>query len=138
MGAQVSPPCQAIAAAPADHMALARYDLSRMKIIDVSSDFNNFTDKFMAHYHGYGNRFLSPTVPVVDVKIGTTNGSAPDFDQYIVDADLRLLDTFKPKPLCGMAFDQCFHVTVAPESYAAENWVQSNAPQVLRATPARH
>ena len=42
----------------------------------------NFTDKFMAHRHGYWNGFLCPLIPVIDVKISATNGCFFDANQY--------------------------------------------------------
>ena len=80
MGAQVASTRHAIAATPANYVAFTRDNLPWGKIVYIGTHLNNFANKFMAHYHGYRNGLLCPTVPVVDMQIGTTDGCAQHFN----------------------------------------------------------
>jgi hypothetical protein len=63
--------------------------VARLKIMDVVTDFGNPADKLMADRHGYGNSFLGPLVPFINVEVRTTNGGIVNLYEYIVDTDLR-------------------------------------------------
>src|SRR5579875_3727129 len=103
------PPCEAIAAAPADYVAFAAHDHSRFKIRDVRADFRNLADKFVADHEGNGNGLLCPLVPFVDVQIGPADSGQQHTDQNIVDADRGFWYFFNPQAVFRPTLYQCSH-----------------------------
>ena len=75
VGAQVTPPGEAIAAAPADDVAFAADDLAGEKVGDIVADFHNLADKLMPDSQRDGNRLFSPGVPVIDMQVGAADTS---------------------------------------------------------------
>jgi len=97
---------QAIAAVAANQMPFTGYDVSRFEIVDIAADFIHRTDKLMPHMHGNLNRFLSPVIPVINVNIGAANGGFVNFNQNIVDADVRDRHIFQPDTRLRFGFDR--------------------------------
>ena len=85
--AEVTTPCQAVAAPSADDMSFARDGLPGEEVVDIRADGHDLADKLVADHHRHGNRLLGPGVPVVDVEVGAADAGAVDSDQDIVDAD---------------------------------------------------
>ena len=75
----------------------------------------------MADDHRYGDCFLSPGIPVVDVQIGSADPSFLNFDQAVVDSDLRKRDLLKFESDISAVFHQCFHVPC--RHFLGSNWV---------------
>jgi hypothetical protein len=109
--AQVSPTGPAIAAASAYDVSLSGDDITREEVFDVRTDLDDRADEFVADDHRNGDCFLSPGVPVVNVQIGSADSGFLNFDQAIVDSDLRKWDILKFESYVSAMFHQCFHVT---------------------------
>ena len=80
----------------ADYVTFAAHNFAKVKISYVFSHFHDLSHELMAHYHGDGNGFLSPFVPIVDVKVSSTDARAIYFDQNVIVSDFGLGDVFKP------------------------------------------
>ncbi len=100
---------QTISTSTTDDMSFARHNLSRKEIVNVRADFDDLSNELVADYHGHGNRLLSPSIPLIDVQIGSANSRPVDSYQDIVDTDLRFWNIFQPKPRFRFPFDERFH-----------------------------
>src|SRR5690554_1394163 len=110
MGAQMAASGQAVTAASAYHMALAGNNLPRVEVVDIGADVDDFTDEFMAYYHGYGDGLPGPAIPTVDVHVSPADSGALDLDQHVIDTDRWNGYFFHPETGGGLLLDQCFHV----------------------------
>jgi hypothetical protein len=99
----------AVAAAAADHVALAADDVAGEEVVDVGADLNDFTDELVADGHGHMDGFLCPIVPLVDVDICAADACVAHANQDIVDADDGLRNLFQPEALCGLTLYQRLH-----------------------------
>ncbi len=52
VGAEMPTACHAIAAAPADDVALAADDVPGIEVVDIGADLHNFADKLVTDGHG--------------------------------------------------------------------------------------
>src|SRR5579862_2695381 len=101
---------ETIAAAAADDVAFAADDVAGMEIGDVGADLHDLADEFVADGHGYGNGFLGPIVPFVNVDVGTADAGAFDADQDVVNAGARAFDVFEPQARLALALHDRFHL----------------------------
>ncbi len=74
--AQVAPPGQTIAAAPADHVPFPADQIAGMKIGDVGADFHDFSAEFVPDDQRHVNRVLRPLIPIVNVQVGAADSRA--------------------------------------------------------------
>ena len=116
MSAQMSPACQTVAAAAADHVAFSADDLSRMEIADVRANSYDLAHELMSDDKRYGDSRSRPIVPLVDVKVSTANAGHQHTNQYVIDAEFRLGNIFEPQTSLALALYQCFHVRGRPLS----------------------
>ena len=108
--AQVAPAGQAVAAAPADDVALAADDVARREVGDVRRrPRRSSPDELVADHQRDRDRLLGPGVPVVDVQVGAADPGPVDPDQHVVDPDLRLRDVLEPQAGLGVGFHECAH-----------------------------
>ena len=107
--AEMPPAGQAVAASSADHVPFAADHIAHAKILDVAADIDDSPDEFMAHHQRHGNGLLRPGVPIEDVDVGAADAGSQDFDQHVVDAELRHRHVFQPQTDFRFAFDQRFH-----------------------------
>ncbi len=110
--AQVAAAGQAVAAAAADQVPFAGDNVTGLKIMHVVADIRDRTDKFVPDVHGNRNRFLGPGIPVIYMNVGAANGSFVDFNQDIIDTDLRHINIFQPNAGFRFGFDEGFHFHV--------------------------
>ena len=119
--AQMAPPGQTIAAAPANDVPFPADDIAGMKVRHVRADFDDLSAEFVPDDQRHVNRGLRPLVPVVDVQVGAANSRAKHANLYVVDAGLGLGNVFEPQaarradlykafmdffPACVSHFDQ--------------------------------
>jgi hypothetical protein len=69
-------------------VTFAADDLPREEVRDVGARFDDLASEFMPDYKRYRDCSLGPFVPVVDVEVGTADGSSADADQDVVNTDL--------------------------------------------------
>jgi hypothetical protein len=105
----VPPAGQTIPATAASDVPLTAHDIPRMEIVYIGASLNNSADELVSNRHGNRNSALGPFIPVIDVQIGPANACAQNFDQDIIDADLRLRNVFEPQSRLSFTFDKCFH-----------------------------
>ena len=110
VGAEVASARHAVAAAPADHVALAGNDLPGVEVVDVVAHLDDFADEFVADHHRHRYCLRRPLVPLVDMQVGAADRCFLYLDQNVVEAGFRLRDVFHPDALAGFALDQCFHI----------------------------
>ena len=103
--AQMAAASEAVAAAPADHVALAADDVTRLEVVDIRAHFDNLAHKLVADRHGDRNGGLRPLVPVVDMQVGPANARVAGPDQHIVHADRRLGNLLEPQTFLCLALD---------------------------------
>ena len=109
VGAQMETPSEAVTAAAAHNVALARDNIAHLQTRDVGAELNDFAGVLVTRGHRGLDRFLRPVVPVVDVHIGATDGGFMDLDQYFITGHRRNRDIFQPQTFLRMFFHQCFH-----------------------------
>ena len=110
--AKVTPPGEAIAAAPANDMPFPADQISGMKVRDVRSDLDNFAGKFVADDERHANCGLRPVIPIVDMQVGAANAGGQHANLDVVDAGFGLGNIFEPQSAFGAAFDEGFHSNV--------------------------
>src|SRR5262249_55565419 len=123
--AQMTPPREAIAAAPAHDVAFSADDIAREEVADVRTDLDDPADELMPDRHRHGNGLLRPIVPLVDVDVGAADAGLENANQNVVDADPGLLDIFQPESGLAAAFDQSFHRTSTIACGGKEVGIQS-------------
>ena len=107
--AEVAAPGHAVAAAPADEVALAADEVAGVKVVDVAADLDDLADELVSDDQRHRHGALRPGVPVVDVQIGAADAGAQHADQHIVDAEGRLGNVFEPQAGRRLALDQSLH-----------------------------
>jgi len=100
---------QAVTASSAHDVPFTRDDLAGKEILYVGADFDDFTNELMTDNHWNGNRFLSPRVPIVDVKVSPADSRFFDSDQTVVDTDFGEWNILELETDTAMMFDQSFH-----------------------------
>src|SRR5437660_5474098 len=105
----MTPARQAIAAASANDMTLAAHCLARKKILHIRADLDDLSNKLMADHHRHRDRFPSPVVPLINVRVRTANAGAIDVYQHVIQSNRWLGRFFKPEPGFGFSFYQSFH-----------------------------
>ena len=80
--AQMAPARQAVAAAPAHHVAFTAHNFAGVKFFYLRPNRNNLSHKFMPHNHRHRNCLLRPRIPVEDVQIRATDARAQHLDQH--------------------------------------------------------
>lgn len=93
-------------------MSLTGNDLTRKEVGDVRAHLDDFANELVANDHRDGNGLLGPSIPVVDVKVGTADPRLFDTDQDIIDPDGWEWDVLKFQTAAAVVFDQCFHASV--------------------------
>jgi hypothetical protein len=71
---------QTIPAMSAGDVSLAYYEIAARKTFHVVADSINKADKLMADRHWHWDRFLRPSVPIVDVHVCSTDRCFQDAD----------------------------------------------------------
>jgi hypothetical protein len=87
--AKVPPPGEAIPAAAADKVSFAGNQIARFEVVHIGSSLYDSANELVAHVHWHGNRLPGPLIPIVDMDVRTTNRGPIDFDQYIINSDVR-------------------------------------------------
>ena len=82
--AEVPAAGQAVAADPADDVALAVDQVALLEALDGGAHLLDDADELVADHHGRLDRLLGPVVPVVDVDVGAADGGLLDPDQDVV------------------------------------------------------
>ena len=71
--AEMAAPGHAVAAAPADDVALAADEVADLEVADVRADLDDLADELVPDHQRHRNRPLRPRVPVVDVQVGAAD-----------------------------------------------------------------
>ena len=107
--AQVTPPGQAIAAAPANHVPFPADEIAGVQVRDVRADFDDLSAEFVPDDERHVNRGARPIVPVVDVQVGAANARAQHANLDVVDAGFGLGNIFEPQASRVAALNEGFH-----------------------------
>src|SRR5580704_10776169 len=107
--AKMPTPGQTVPASSANDMAFTCHGHAGLKIDHMTSHRFNDADKLVADLHRRRNSPLRPTIPFIDVDIGTANGRTENPDQNIELADRRHRDFLQPKPRTTLSFDERLH-----------------------------
>ena len=116
VGAQVAPAGEAVAAAAADDVALARDEVARPEVGDVGPDLDDLTDELVADDERRLDRAGRPRVPRLDVEVGPADAGLVDPDQDVVDADDRDRHVAQVEARAWAGLDQGEHLTRSPRS----------------------
>ena len=107
--AEVAAAGQAVAALAADQVPFAADDIADLEVLDVASQFNDSPHEFVSDHHRDGHGLLGPGVPVVDVYVRSADSRTEDFDEDVVDPDLRHGYVFQGQAGLRFRLDQRFH-----------------------------
>ena len=88
----------AVAAVPADDVALAADALPLVQALDARPEAGDLAHVFVADDQRRGDVFLRPRVPVVDMYVGPADSRLADADQHLAPARLRHLHAHKLQP----------------------------------------
>ena len=103
--AQVAPPGQTIAAAPADDVPFPADQIPGMKVGHVRADFDNLSAEFVPDYERHMDRGSRPVVPIVDVQVGAADSRAQHANFDVIDSGFRLRHIFEPQSARIAAFN---------------------------------
>ena len=78
---------EAVPAHATNEMAFSGNDVVPFEKFHRASNLGDRSDKLVSDDQGRGNRFLRPSVPVIDVEVGSANAGAVNFDEDIAVAD---------------------------------------------------
>ena len=78
--AQVAAAGEAVAAETADDVAFAVDEIAGLEANNIGPDGGDGADELMADHHRRLDRFLGPSVPVINVNIGPADGGFFDLD----------------------------------------------------------
>ena len=87
VGAQVAPAGQAVPAAAAHDVTLARDEVARMEVGHVATDLDDLADELVADDERRLDRPGGPRIPRLDVEVRAADARLVDPDQDVVDAD---------------------------------------------------
>ena len=85
--AQVAPAGQAVPAAAAHDVALARDEVARAEVDDVAADLDDLADELMPDDERRRDGLRGPGVPRLDMEVRAADPGLVDPDQDVVDAD---------------------------------------------------
>src|ERR1700722_17938543 len=102
-----------VAGVSAGYVALAGTPIADLEAVDFAADLHDLAGVLVSDRHGYGDAFLRPGVPVVDVHVGAADGRTMHLDEHIIVADLRFRDVLHPDARFRARLDQCLH-TASP------------------------
>lgn len=77
------------------------YTVAHLDITNTRAYFCNNTHILMTDGHRSLDSLLAPFIPLVDVQVGTTNGSLLDLDEDVVYTHFWNGNFFHPNPLLG-------------------------------------
>src|SRR5260370_25101110 len=69
MGAQMSSPGKAVAAAAANHVTFAAHNLSWIKIDHIGADLDYLAHELVSDHHGNRNGLTRPIIPLEDMHV---------------------------------------------------------------------
>ena len=120
VGAQVAPAGQAVAAAAAHDVTLARHEVARVEVGHVAADLDDLADELVADDERRLDRPGGPRIPRLDVEVGAADARLVDADQDVVDADGRHRDVAQLEARAGGGLDQGEHrVPAMPSTSSA-------------------
>src|SRR5207249_5393689 len=77
---------ETIAAMSASDVAFADDEIARRETLHVIANKIDNASKFVPDGHRHGDRFLRPSVPVIDVYVCSADGSFGDPNQHVIAA----------------------------------------------------
>jgi hypothetical protein len=114
----MTPPGETIAATPAHDVTFPADKIAGVKVLDVGSNFDNLSTKFVTDDQRHVNHGLCPLVPVVDVQVGAANSRAKHANLHVVDAGFGLGNIFEPETPLSAAFNKGLHSGSPPAKSA--------------------
>ena len=107
--AQVRAPAAAVAAMPADDMALRRHPLTDFVARYRRAQCGDAANEFMADGQPGLDGALAPIIPEIDMQVGAADRGFFQLDQHFVGAGHGHRHLFHPDAFAGFALDQGFH-----------------------------
>jgi len=107
--AKVPPTREAVATATAHHMTFRADDFARVEIAHVGPYRHDFPDELMPDHHRYGNGFLRPGIPFVNVEVGAADAGFKNLDEHVIDAHRGFGNIPQPQSGFCFGFDECLH-----------------------------
>ena len=129
-------PGKTVSAPTADHVTLAADDFPRVEVRYIVAGLDDLADKLVADDHRYRYSFPGPGIPVVDMKIRSTNGCLQYPDQYVIGTDRGHRRVLQPQAGLRVSFAECFHDSLPP-IVNIETGIQVALPDSLEVMPCR-
>ena len=100
--AQMSTPGKTISAVATDKVPFATHYVTWADILNVATNLFYETNKFIANNQRNWNGFLCSLIPVVDMKVCSTDGGLVNPYQHVVDTNFRNRRFVKPQTKFGI------------------------------------
>jgi hypothetical protein len=94
MGTEVAPSSETVAASAADYVAFSRDKLADRDIGDIGTDLYDLADEFVADDKALADGGAGPGIPIIDMKVSSTDSGIKDADFDVVDSNLRFGNIF--------------------------------------------
>src|ERR1700730_4064329 len=107
--AKMPPASQTVSTTATDEVALSSNNHAGMEIMYMTADRFDDSDKLVSDHHRSRNRFLSPTVPFVNMAIGSTDRRAKHPDQPVEFANVGNRYGIQAQTGSAILFDQRLH-----------------------------
>ena len=108
-GALHAPARDAVAAPPADQVALAAHEVADLEVVDVDAELDDLADELVADDERHRDVRLRPGVPRIDVQVGPANAGAQHLDEDVAPADRRYRHVLVAQARFGLGFDESLH-----------------------------
>jgi hypothetical protein len=90
--AQVAAAGEAVPTSSADNMPFSAHHLSRMEVVNIRADRDNFAHELVSDHHRHRDCSLGPFIPLINVEICAADTGVRDTDQDVIDTVSRLRD----------------------------------------------
>ena len=105
----MTPSRQAIATMSTRYVSFAHDKIALRKSLHMFAGSIDDAHKLVTDDQRYRNRFLCPSVPVVNMHVGSADRCFQDADQHVVAANVWDRHLLQPQPRLGLGLDDGLH-----------------------------
>ena len=108
-GALHTPARDAVAAPPADQVALAAHEVTHLEVVDIDAELHDLPDELVTDDQRHRDVRLRPGVPRIDVEVRPANAGSQDLDQDFAPANCGYRHVRVAQARFGLRFDESLH-----------------------------